>query len=509
MMTVEEHKQVLESQIRQLIEGNYFDWELDKKNLSPELRRIFSPIRWNLLEWIPFAETDTVVEIGGHYGEFSARFADLAGKLFVYEADPSKAELITIRCGSTNKVVVCSDSLEVFFQKLPEQVDLIVFHDIDFLKKIDQLLLLMQRLYSRFPDSLVILPCNNPRGLRFRYSEIEDASERFPDKLFLSLDDVRMLAETVGYPEATVYYPYPEATAAMLLFSDAFPPKEDNLPEYRLGNLVDGYQRDYRAEFMSSKQAVARGTYFEEANSYMLLAGHLEGLDLPSFIKYSNQRADFLKIRTEIRPEQWVRKIAVDKSGSGHIHDLWQNAERARRQYEGTLFTLPEAAVSQYVYSYPFVEGKSLMRELDEALEDNQAFMEILRLWQDNVRKAHDNSFFSKTREFVEVFGDVQIPPQLRSGSVNNVDMVFDNIILQDGKWMVIDTEWSCFFPVPVEFILFRAFFYFIIRRDLNKEFVASCWSLLGIDQQMQNTFQQMEAHFQTYILGRNKRFVT
>ena len=510
MKTKNRKEQAFEAQIRQLIEGHYLDWEIDKKKLPPVLRRVFSPMRWNLLEWIPCGKADTVVEIGGHYGEFSAHFAELAGQLFVYEADPVKAELIALRCGNADNVVVCSDSIEAFFQRLPDQVNLLVFHDIDFFRSLDQLRAVMQNLYSRFPDSLVLLPCNNPRGLRYRYSKINDASERFTDKLFLSLDDVKMLVNTVAYPEAAIYYPYPETTAAMVLYSDAFPPKKDNIPYFGLVNLEDGYQRDRDAEFTAAKLAASNGTFFNESNSYLLLAGHLKGLDLPSFIKYSNQRRDSLNIRTEIRPGQnAVKKIALSKCGSGHIQKLKKYEEWARRQYEGTLLTLPKGTVSKYIYCYPFLDGSSLMEELDKALAVSEsAFQELLCLWQDTVRKAHDISYFSKTREFVSIFGDAQIPPQLRSGSINNVDMVFDNIILQNGKWMVIDTEWTYYFPIPVDYIIYRAFFYYIRKRDTDENLAALCWSLLGIEQKKKKTFRQMELHFQAYILGGRKRFV-
>ena len=159
MKTKNRKEQAFEAQIRQLIEGHYLDWEIDKKKLPPVLRRVFSPMRWNLLEWIPCGKADTVVEIGGHYGEFSAHFAELAGQLFVYEADPVKAELIALRCGNADNVVVCSDSIEAFFQRLPDQVNLLVFHDIDFFRSLDQLRAVMQNLYSRFPDSPLCRAC--------------------------------------------------------------------------------------------------------------------------------------------------------------------------------------------------------------------------------------------------------------------------------------------------------------------------------------------------------------
>ena len=504
----EEQREKFDARVQELIEGHFFGWEIDKKNLPPELARLFTPLAWNLLEWIPCGKADTVVEIGGHYGEYSARFADLAGALYVYEADPRRAELVGLRCGGDG-VRVFTDRFEDFLEALPGNVTRVVFHDIGFFGNVEALCTAMRTLRARYPDCLLILPCENPNGLRFSLAGIEEPAALYPDRLLLSLDTLTALAQEAGCAETAIYYPCPETAAAMLLFSDRSLPKADQVVEYCLNKLADGFDRDSRAEFFATKEAIAQGRFREKANSYLLLAGPLAELDLPVFVKYSNERADFLKVRTEIRPGQWVRKIAVDKSGCAHIQRLYRFVEHARRQYAGTALTLPEASVTKYVYSYPFIEGKTLMQELDDALQKGRReFLDLLGRWQQQIRRAHDSSYFCKTRNFMRVFGNENVPAGLRCGDVNNIDLVFDNIILNGDDWVVIDTEWTFDFPIPVDFILYRAFFYYAIRRELDKKLLASAWKLLGIDPELQAVFHKLELHFQAYILGGNMRFL-
>jgi hypothetical protein len=86
---------------------------------------------------------------------------------------------------------------------------------------------------------------------------------------------------------------------------------------------------------------------------------------------------------------------------------------------------------------------------------------------------------------------------------VNNIDLLFDNILIADGKKYVIDYEWTFEFPVPVDFILYRIFHYYLLENEITDAGLrARVMALSGLSDREQMVFGQMEKCFQQYILG-------
>ena len=78
---------------------------------------------------------------------------------------------------------------------------------------------------------------------------------------------------------------------------------------------------------------------------------------------------------------------------------------------------------------------------------------------------------FKSTEDFIKVFGDVNLPISLRAGEVNNIDLVFNNIIVGE-KWNIIDYEWTFDFLIPFNYIIYRAVHYYIYSSSKRNELI-------------------------------------
>ena len=88
---------------------------------------------------------------------------------------------------------------------------------------------------------------------------------------------------------------------------------------------------------------------------------------------------------------------------------------------------------------------------------------------------------------------------------ITDIDMLFDNIIVKDNNWTVIDYEWSFQFPIPVKFVVYRTLAYWYARlenrRNMEQDFLME---MVGITTQEQIQFAKMEKKFQQYIMDDN-----
>ncbi len=111
---------------------------------------------------------------------------------------------------------------------------------------------------------------------------------------------------------------------------------------------------------------------------------------------------------------------------------------------------------------------------------------------------------FYMTEEFRNVFGDVTLPQGLLAAPVSDIDLIMPNVlVLKDNQKTIIDYEWTFYFPVPVNFMLYRNIRYYAdttaARRVLDP---AALYEKLGISKEELAAYASMEESFQQYVLG-------
>ena len=115
---------------------------------------------------------------------------------------------------------------------------------------------------------------------------------------------------------------------------------------------------------------------------------------------------------------------------------------------------------------------------------------------------------FNFTAEFEKIFGS-DYPQNARSLKVTNVDCLFSNFKqTEDGKVYNYDYEWIFEFPIPYEYVLWRAlkqlYGYFLVY--LKGQISLSVFlERFGMDNDSVQIYEKMEKKFTEYAFGKDK----
>jgi len=233
------------------------------------------------------------------------------------------------------------------------------------------------------------------------------------------------------------------------------------------------------------------------------------------YIRYNSLRLRPFRTRTAIGSASdgadgamVVIKSAMTPEARSHVASF---AEKQKRLSE-VLPSLSFIPVTEKdgEAQFPFVEGT----RLDDELFSQFAFgrkEENLALIQSSLEHLVPGSAatvpFTVTDEFKSVFGEAVPDEGALCLPYSNVDTNFDNIILKDGKWICIDYEWAFSFPIPADFLRYRAVLYFLLHHKkelgnwLDEDTV---WSSLGFRGAQLKVYELMEERFQEYVFGKD-----
>ena len=102
---------------------------------------------------------------------------------------------------------------------------------------------------------------------------------------------------------------------------------------------------------------------------------------------------------------------------------------------------------------------------------------------------------------------DVEVPEDSVSLEVTDIDLIFSNVMVGE-KWEVIDYEWTFMFPIPIKYVIYRAFF--LAHHQMRSCAVLELEHLMNIAKitpEERVVFQQMEENFQRFITGNSTPF--
>lgn len=225
------------------------------------------------------------------------------------------------------------------------------------------------------------------------------------------------------------------------------------------------------------------------------------------FTKFSNDRADCFSIRTDIwqdeTGERTVQKIPMHPDAKKHLEDLLRWEESLDKIYDGTGYVMvPGKKLDNGGVELAYIQGETLEEKLDGLLEKGrqEQAADELRAFIETVRRPAKGTPFVMTEQFEAVFGKVDLPEELESMEVTDIDLICSNVILGDPV-TVIDHEWCFDFPVPVSYLVYRILHYYIhtkTDRKVLEEFDLFSWAGIGAEEI--EVYESMEQSFQRYI---------
>lgn len=371
------------------------------------------------------------------------------------------------------------------------------------------------------PKGHVILAVDNRYGLSF----FAGCKERLTGKYFeglegygesegictFSKETVLRMAKEAGFSYTKTYYPYPNYRYMTALYTDERLPSAGELN----CNLCN-FEEERVVLFNESEVfdgLIKEGRFQEFSNSYIfdLTLEKIETEEELLFLKYSAERDEKYRIRTEIIKKKdgtkVVRKVPYGEQALTHVKNIKHWEERLKEQYQAAGVSVNKCTLTEKGAEFEFLKGETLESVLDGYLEkgDFAGLFAEMKNYVDMLEKVLEPKPFAAEAKFKEIFGDISFDTPQMAAALNNIDLIFPNIILIDGKWNVIDYEWTFDFAIPVKFIVHRAITLYCGQKKRKSLQRSEICNMLGISAGEEERFLEMEHRLQTYLLGGTK----
>lgn len=229
------------------------------------------------------------------------------------------------------------------------------------------------------------------------------------------------------------------------------------------------------------------------------------------FSKYSNDRNTNYAIRTDILKDEngnkYIYKSGTTAGGKEHIKHMYMMYTGLDEMFKNTKISPNKCKFDDETLELEYVEGVLLEEQLDIYLNngDVEAFKKLLLEYLSELRKVATEEF-EYSEKFYEIFGDkYEKTEKTVSFPISNIDIIFENILIKDEEWILLDYEWTIDLKVPFDYILYRTALYYetpVRKALLPDDF--NLYEMLGLKQEMLGIYEDMESHFQDYILYNN-----
>ena len=498
------------------------------KETDYKITDALSHLRANCIEWLPIGENDSVCEIGSGYGAITEFLCGKAKSVTAIELEEEKNLVNRARNQRVKNLKCITGTFDKAVGEFAEKFDYIFL--VGSLECLGRYMSEKQT-YSEMiasisthlkPQGKLVIATANKFGLKYFAGCREVHSKHFFDSLEGNDENIRLftkksleeLLHGSGLPYTEVYYPYPDYQYAMSIFSDEYLPQPGDII-----NVAYNWDKDRLKLFDEAKaydNIVKEGMFAEFANSFVVVAAKetIAREKKKIFVKYSNDRIDYCRIKTEILQDadnnRYVQKLAMSRFAEKHMENMEQSYQMLENMYGKTGVKMNVCKKIPGGLDFEFLTGTPLVTYLKEALEKNreQEFFGLIGRLK-NILEEASQGFFVSSKKFKDIFGDAELPGNLKAtGSISNIDLIFQNILIDaDGVWNVIDYEWSYPCAVPIHYILYRSVFY-LFRSGI---LASACkdpgmqdrvYEYLGITKEEQKEYYKMELKFQKYIVG-------
>lgn len=223
------------------------------------------------------------------------------------------------------------------------------------------------------------------------------------------------------------------------------------------------------------------------------------------YCKYNLNRAPEFQTKTVIYQDgddRYIEKYALTKEAQQHMDAFEDNYKLIEKLYPAIQF-IPSEKVGQGI-RYPYIVGTPM----DEVLRGK------IHRWEDvlpEFKKMIDDIYvtneayrheFVMTDEFQRVFGNIDCQEDICVCPCN-LDVIFDNLMLVDGKIVGFDYEWVYNFPIPEKFVIYRIlcrfydkYLHYLERRFTFEEYI----SVFDFSEDEKIRYRKMEDALIKYI---------
>lgn len=472
---------------------------IEEKKSWPVLYHL-SPLRENIVEWIPMEADARVLEVGSGCGAITGALSRKAASVTCVDLSKKRSMINAYRHSECENVTIHVGNFKDIEPDLDTDYDYICLIGVfeygqsyiggetpfeDFLE------ILLRHLS---PQGRIVIAIENKYGLKYfagcredhlgtYFSGIENYASGGGVRTF-SRRGLERIFKSCGVKQYGFYYPYPDYKFMTTLYSDAYLPGKGEL-----SNNLRNFDRD-RMVLFDEKSAfdglVEDGLFSVFANSYLAVIG---GSYDQKYVKYSNDRAREYAIRTEISRdsagEVSVRKFPVFPEAEEHVRGMEVAYRNLLEKYRDGRLDINRCTLEQQngqlCAKFEFVEGTPLSELMDLCLE------------RDDL-----DGFYRYFEEYMERVGYHEDFP------VADFDPIFSNILVNGDTWTLIDYEWTFGKTIEMKELAFRAIYCYILEDEKrNKLNLDSILKRLCITQKDAEYYREQEMDFQKFVTGR------
>lgn len=484
--------------------------------------------RGNVIEWIGFLQHAKVLELGAGCGAVTSVLLRGGASVTCQDENIHYCEINAARHQKAEGLTVYAMPFEQCAAQLDNDYDAVIL--IGMLAKADADTLLQKLRMHLKPQGKLVIALENKFGLKYwagnkeaythtYFAGLENTAARQGVRLF-TRKSLEALLEKHGFKATQFYYPYPDYRFAQDVYSDDCLPKKGDLT-YHIAN----YEDDRIVLFDEQKvfdSIIEEGQFPLFSNSYLCIAacgGEIEqAAQEIIYTRYASDRSRAYAVRTDIQRNgqgglQKVCKRPLYDEGEAHVRHIAQAYGQLCEQYEGSGMefnrcTLIEETNTAYL-EFEYIQGEALQTQVEQAVgaHDLKHVFDILQKLVQSIRSGRKNQPFAMTEEFTRVFGSITQPEVLehaQCSAVSDIDLILPNIMVDaSGVWNVIDYEWTFFFPIPMNFIIYRTLFFLNHENPSQEELsMDRLLEWAGISRQEADIYAQMEAGFQQFVTG-------
>lgn len=462
-----------------------------------------SHLRENIVEWLPITGRMKVLEIGSGCGAITGALARKAAQVTCVELSGKRSRINAYRHMGADNVTIHVGNFQEIEPDLPCDYDYVCLIGVF---EYAQAYIQSGRPYESFlgiirkhvkPEGHIAVAIENKFGLKYWAGCKEDhlgtyfsGLENYPEggvvRTF-TRDGLFQTAESCGFTQMQMYYPYPDYKFMTSLYSDR------RLPQ--VGELSSNLRNFDRERLLLFDEKKVFDTIIQEkqfplfSNSYMLLLG--PALE-EEYVKYSNDRRQEFCIRTvqkETTEGRIIEKHPLSEAAWEHIERTAQAAHKLAERYEGSGLSINRCSLARTAQGAPYLQleylkGLRLEEMLDDCLERNDVDG-FQRLFDEYLKRISCGAE-SRIADYDLIFANLIVP-----GGINN-------------EWNVIDYEWSFDRSIETKEIAFRAIYCYLLENEKrNKLNLDLIMEKLDITQSDAEQYRRREMDFQQYVTGK------
>jgi 2-polyprenyl-3-methyl-5-hydroxy-6-metoxy-1,4-benzoquinol methylase len=459
-------------------DGNYGNSAKDMNFSSWVEEYHLSPVRENLLKWFPFDPKGSALEVGAGCGALTGVLSDKLNKVTALEYSEQRAEITAMRHSQRSNIEIVVGGLQDF---VPEQkFDYVTVIGVleyagkfyggkapykSFLSRIKEFLK---------PDGALILAIENKIGIKYLCGAKEDHTEKIFESIHnypytegvrtFSKKELTDLLNISGFNGLEWYYPLPDYKLPQQIFSDDMLPRDPDL-------IWDLFPKGSRDKNMMSEKRLTKtltdaGLFGEFANSFLVVARAKDTarqFKCVSFIGANMERKSKYRINKKIcRNGRDTRFVMSPDNNDGieFLHKIIERETLAKRFF-GQNAEVVSAELKDNNLIYPYISFPTMHELLAQEIKNGDP--EFGRSWIDEyIRFLHklpaDKCVPDEFMRELGISSD-EIPKPVHCLNCGIIDCVPHNILIdpQSNKYFIIDNEFVYYFPVPIDFIIWRA----------------------------------------------------